>query len=146
MDFLSRANILRRAAKRRSLSVLDQIQPQSGGYLEAIPLTSFVVMALASIGKASHPVTRRGIRFLADTVRADGSWPIDADLATWNTSLAITALRGDKCSPSLEWLLNCQHRRRHPYTGADPGGWAWSDLSGAVPDADDTPAALLSVE
>ena len=45
----------------------------------------------------------------------------------------------------LPWLLGCQHQRRHPFTGADPGGWGWSDLSGAVPDADDTPGALLAL-
>ena len=32
-----------------------------------------------------------------------------------------------------------------PFTGAEPGGWGWSDLSGAVPDADDTPGALLAL-
>ncbi|MBU6172674.1 MAG: squalene--hopene cyclase, partial [Planctomycetes bacterium] len=41
------------------------------------------------------------------------------------------------------WLLSCQHRTRHPFTGAEPGGWGWTNLSGSVPDADDTPAALL---
>jgi squalene-hopene/tetraprenyl-beta-curcumene cyclase len=46
----------------------------------------------------------------------------------------------------LPWLLSCQHRQRHPFTGADPGGWGWSDLSGAVPDADDTPGALLALD
>ena len=34
---------------------------------------------------------------------------------------------------------------RHPYTGAAPGGWAWTDLPGGVPDADDTPGALLAL-
>ena len=33
----------------------------------------------------------------------------------------------------------------HPLTGAEPGGWGWTDLSGAVPDADDTAAALLAL-
>jgi squalene-hopene/tetraprenyl-beta-curcumene cyclase len=33
----------------------------------------------------------------------------------------------------------------HPFTGAAPGGWGWTDLSGAVPDADDTPGALLAL-
>jgi len=42
-------------------------------------------------------------------------------------------------------VLSCQHTERHPFTGADPGGWGWSDLSGAVPDADDTPGALLAL-
>jgi len=33
----------------------------------------------------------------------------------------------------------------HPYTGAAPGGWAWTDLPGGVPDADDTAGALLAL-
>merc|ERR1712023_458599 len=45
----------------------------------------------------------------------------------------------------LDWLLGCQNLDRHPFTGAKPGGWGWSDLSGAVPDADDTPGALLAL-
>ena len=32
------------------------------------------------------------------------------------------------------------------YTGADPGGWGWSDLSGSVPDGDDTPGAMLAIK
>src|SRR5205085_953915 len=42
-------NVVRWLARGRSLKVLRRIQPTSGGYLEATPLTSFVVMALASI-------------------------------------------------------------------------------------------------
>ena len=33
----------------------------------------------------------------------------------------------------------------HPYTNADPGGWAWTNLPGGVPDADDTPGAILAL-
>jgi squalene-hopene/tetraprenyl-beta-curcumene cyclase len=43
------------------------------------------------------------------------------------------------------WLAQRQHRQRHPYTGAAPGGWGWSHLSGAVPDGDDTAGALLAL-
>ncbi|MFN9270314.1 MAG: prenyltransferase/squalene oxidase repeat-containing protein, partial [Planctomycetaceae bacterium] len=32
-----------------------------------------------------------------------------------------------------------------PYTNSPPGGWAWTDLSGGVPDADDTPGAILAL-
>lgn len=141
--------IIRWAAISPSLRVLRSMQPESGGYLEATPLTSFVVMSLASAGRVDHPVAREGVKFLLDSVRADGSWPIDTDLATWTTTLAINALAGAgedvakmEC---LDWLLSCQHRRRHPFTGAAPGGWGWTDLSGAVPDADDTPGALLAL-
>jgi squalene-hopene/tetraprenyl-beta-curcumene cyclase len=136
------------------------MQPDSGGYLEATPLTSFVVMSLASSpplrgGSAATEsratVIREGVKFLANSIRPDGSWPIDTNLATWNTTLAINALAGagedvaELVGPQcLDWLLSCQHTQRHPFTGADPGGFGWSDLSGAVPDADDTPGAMLS--
>ncbi len=135
-----------------SLRVLKRMQPQSGGYLEAIPLTSFVVMALAGTGRADHPVVKNGVDFLRSSVREDGSWPIDTNLATWNTTLALNALAGagedlGELQPAecLDWLLSCQYREVHPFTGADPGGWGWSNLSGAVPDCDDTPGALLAL-
>jgi squalene-hopene/tetraprenyl-beta-curcumene cyclase len=143
------ARLVRRLAIPASLRTLQRMQPASGGYLEAAPLTSFVAMSMASIGQADHPVTRRAVQFLIDSVRPDGSWPIDTNLATWVTSLSINALAagGQKVGTSgcLAWLLNCQHRQVHPFTSAAPGGWGWTDLSGAVPDADDTPGALLAL-
>jgi squalene-hopene/tetraprenyl-beta-curcumene cyclase len=160
--------LIRRLSTARSLQVLRRMQPESGGYLEATPLTSFVVMSLASIHSSPHApreesitrsvmptrdeVIREGVKFLINSVRPDGSWPIDTNLATWNTTLAINALAGagedvatllgNEC---LEWLLSCQHKKRHAFTGADPGGFGWSNLSGAVPDGDDTPGALLAI-
>lgn len=140
---------LRSAAVNPSLQVLSRMQPASGGYLEAVPLTSFVVMSLAATGRAAHDVARNGLRFIRESVRPDGSWPIDTNLATWNTTLAIVGLDDDAslaAAPELlDWVLRCQFRETHPFTGADPGGWGWSDLSGAVPDADDTPSALLAL-
>ena len=142
--------LVRKLTLNKSLRVLQRIQPTSGGYLEAIPLTSFVAMSLAATGRAHHPVTTQGVKFLMNTVRDDGSWPIDSDLATWNTSLAIKALAQNETDvatlDATTWLLSCQHTERHPYTGADPGGWGWSNLAGAVPDCDDTPAALLALD
>jgi squalene-hopene/tetraprenyl-beta-curcumene cyclase len=120
---------LRSAVRWRTLGVLQRMQPESGGYLEAAPLTSFVVMSLSAIGHHDHPVVRAGVRFLTDSMAEEGSWPIDTNLATWVTSLSIMALRRDPLdkaswfTPQLaEWLLDCQHRQRHPFTGATPGG------------------------
>src|SRR5690606_28573705 len=45
----------------------------------------------------------------------------------------------------LAWLLGQQYKERHPYTGAAPGGWAWTDLPGGVPDCDDTPGAMMAL-
>ncbi len=146
------SRVMRRAAVERSLRLVEQMQPASGGFLEAAPLTSFVVMSLASIGRADHPVCQRGLKFLHDSVRNDGSWPIDTNLATWNTTLSINALADDDSIEMLgqderllDWVLQCQHKEVHPYTAAEPGGWAWTDLSGGVPDVDDTSGSLLAI-
>ena len=141
---------LRWLARDRSLQVLERIQPPNGGFLEAAPLTSFVCMSLASMGLTDHLVVTRGIDFLIKSVRPDGSWPIDTNLATWVTTLAVNALGDDlpeEARPSIQqWLLGQQYQVTHPYTNAAPGGWAWTDLPGGVPDADDTPGAILAME
>ncbi len=144
--------LVRRASIGRSLLALSRIQPSNGGFLEAAPLTGFVALGLASTGRADHPVVRKCVEFLCASVRADGSWPIDTNLSTWVTTLAINALAAagdlealDGKEHLVEWLLKQQYRERHPYTGADPGAWAWTPLPGGVPDADDTPGAMLAL-
>lgn len=141
-------------SRARTLRVLASIQPDNGGFLEAAPLTSFVVMSLAACGRRDHAVVARGVEFLAGSIREDGSWPIDTNLATWGTTLSIGALAAGGLDASLspserqrlaDWLLSCQYRHVHPYTQAAPGGWAWTNLAGAVPDADDTAGALVAL-
>jgi squalene-hopene/tetraprenyl-beta-curcumene cyclase len=148
------ARAVRCLSRARTLRVLASIQPDNGGFLEAAPLTSFVVMSLAACGRRDHRVVARGVEFLIHSIRQDGSWPIDTNLATWGTTLSIIALASGGLEGSLssserqrltDWLLSCQHRRIHPYTQAAPGGWAWTDLPGAVPDADDTAGALVAL-
>lgn len=146
--------VLRRLTRRRTLEVLQGLQPKSGGFLEATPLTAFVVMSLAASGQPSHPVVNRGLGFLVGQARSDGSWPIDGNLATWVTTLSVKALAAAGAPHDLvagerrrlrDWLLGQQYREEHPFTGAAPGGWAWTDLPGGVPDADDTAGALLAL-
>jgi squalene-hopene/tetraprenyl-beta-curcumene cyclase len=146
------ARVARWMARGISLRVLLRIQPPNGGFLEAAPLTAFVTLGLASIGKADHPVVAKAVDFLVKSVRPDGSWPIDTNLSTWLTTLSINALaaardldRLEKREETRDWLLRQQYRERHPYTGAEPGAWAWTPLPGGVPDADDTPGALLAL-
>lgn len=141
---------IRQAAVAPTLRKLASLQPESGGFLEAIPLTSFVTMSLAHLGHSDHPVVQKGVEFLIRSIRDDGSWPIDVNLATWVTTLAVNGLDLEslpetQCSAITAWLLNQQMRSVHPYTQADPGGWAWTDLSGGVPDADDTPGTILAL-
>ena len=120
---------VRNAARARTLRVLQSIQPDNGGFLEATPLTSFVTMALASAGQVDHPVTRRGVKFLVDSAGEDGSWAIDTNLSTWVTTLAVKALAyqpgvltPEQRMTLREWLLAQQYKVEHPYTHAAPGG------------------------
>ncbi|HYT61912.1 MAG TPA: prenyltransferase/squalene oxidase repeat-containing protein [Haliangiales bacterium] len=191
------ARIARNLTRRQTGKVLTEIQPSSGGFLEATPLTSFVVMSLAGSGQVNHAVTTKGVEFLLASARADGSWPIDTNLATWATTLSVNALASGSAAASaapvgaradrtetgreerdgevpntpressvlpttsvapefvltaeerrviVQWLLKQQYRGLHPYTHARSGGWAWTDLPGGVPDADDTAGALLALK
>ena len=96
---------------------------------------------------------------------------MDTHIATTNTTLAVQALRRQSAHPSVirgrestfedwsaevnpastefpqtvDWLLRCQHTQSHPHAGALPGGWAWTDLSGGVPDVADTSGALIAI-
>jgi len=143
--------LARNAAVEPTLRLLEKIQPESGGFLEAVPLTAFTVMSLAACGRSESPVVKKGIEFLENSARPDGSWPIDSNLSNWLTSLSVQALSAGNCEPdgtlneTLWWLLRNQRRTRHPYTGSKPGGWGWTHLSGCVPDADDTAGTLLAL-
>jgi squalene-hopene/tetraprenyl-beta-curcumene cyclase len=142
---------LRQAAIPRALRKLESLQPVNGGFLEATPLVSFVTMSMAGAGLAAHPVVQKAVAFLQTAVRPDGSWPIDTNLSTWVSTLSINALAdsgenfGELASHLRQWLLDQQYREVHPFTSAAPGGWGWTPLPGAVPDADDTAGALLAL-
>ncbi len=152
---------IRRRASQPSLKVLESIQPPNGGFLEATPLTSFVCMSLLGCGYRDHTVTKRCLEFIVASVRDDGSWPIDTNLTTWVTTLSVNAFAGDPHADETDadtwpldadardsvrkWLLKQQYKKTHPYTNSPPGGWSWTDLPGGVPDADDTPGAMLAL-
>ena len=131
----------------KCLRVLKKMQPADGGFLEAAPLTAFVGMCMCGSGYKDHEVTQKAAQFLIDTVREDGSWPIDTDLASWVTSLSLRALGKD--IPERQYFIDKLRanalKEVHPFTGAQPGGWGWTDLSGSVPDADDTSGALIAL-
>lgn len=144
---------LRRRSVSKAMSLLERILPESGGFLEAIPLTAFVVMSLVKSGFCDHVVVRKGLDFLKRTQRADGSWPIDVDLSTWVSTLAVKSYRHrldefwdeDSKMTLTQHLLNIQNQSIHPFNGTGAGGWGWTHYSGSVPDGDDTPGVLLAL-
>lgn len=141
---------LRRLFVPKAMRVLLRMQPSDGGFLEAAPLTAFVSMCLAEGGFREHEVTQRCAQFLIETVRVDGSWPIDTNLSGWLTSLAAKVLPIESDTLPFTLHLSDLIKRNatttvHPFTGAAPGGWGWSDLSGSVPDGDDTSGALVAL-
>lgn len=144
---------IREASVKKSLALLRTIQPESGGYLEAIPLTAFVCLCLIETGYRDLEVVHNGMDFLKRTQREDGSWPIDIDLSTWVTTLAVKSLRSnlDIVLPPAEkqqitnHLLAIQNKQIHTFNGTQPGGWGWTSHSGSVPDGDDTPGTILAL-
>jgi len=143
---------LRRAMCAPALRKLASLMPRSGGFLEAIPLTAFVAMSLISSGIRTS-VVERGISFLVNTQREDGSFAIDTSLSVWVTTLSIKALGADALrylsgrerDDLRTSLLNLQYNYIHPFNGAAAGGWGWNRDAGSVPDADDTPGAILAL-
>ena len=149
----------RTATRAITLRVLERMQPPGGGYLEATPLTSFVVMSLATIefagglaDDAGRRVITSGLGFINGSQQPDGSWPIDTNLSIWLTTLGVNALAAGNDLGSLpgrdslgHWIREQQSAGRHPFTGAAPGAWGWSDRPGSVPDCDDTPGAIIAL-
>ncbi len=152
-----KSNIFWRFVRKRSvqpsLSLLRRLMPESGGFLEAIPLTAFVSLSLIEAGYRDSEIVRQGIEFLIKNQREDGSWAIDVDLSTWVTTLSVKALCSrldvvlspDQKNRLTEHLLSIQNKEEHPFNGSKPGGWGWTSHSGSVPDGDDTPGAILAL-
>ncbi|MBR7114511.1 MAG: squalene--hopene cyclase, partial [Alistipes sp.] len=138
---------VREAFVPKCMRVLTSLQPENGGFLEAAPLTAFVSMCLCEADMREHTVVRKAAEFLYDTQREDGAWPIDTDLASWVTALAVKALGEDAEERELltEKIRSNAFKEKHYFTGAQAGGWGWSDRPGAAPDGDDTSGALVAL-
>ncbi len=144
---------IRKRSINKALVVLNKMLPESGGFLEAIPLTAFVSLSLIHAGYKDLEIVRKGIDFLKKTQRNNGSWPIDVDLSTWVTTLSIKSLRSKKdeiLTPAEQntltnHLKSIQNLVVHPFNGTGPGGWGWTSFPGSVPDCDDTPGVILTL-
>ena len=144
---------IRQASIRKALYELEKMMPESGGFLEAIPLTAFVSMCMIESGFRDSAVVKRGVDFLQRTQRRDGGWPIDVDLSVWVSSLAVKALRNNltqvldqnQQKTLARHFVSVQNKEVHSFNGTTAGGWGWTTFSGSVPDGDDTPGAILAL-
>lgn len=144
---------IRNRSIKPAMLKLEKIVPESGGFLEAIPLTAFVAMCLISSELGNSPVVTKGLTFLRNQQRSDGSWPIDTDLSTWVTTSSVKALGSQMpvvfSAAETDTLVNhlkaIQYKEVHPFNLAEPGGWGWTNFSGSVPDVDDTSGAILAL-
>ncbi len=143
---------VRRFSIPKAMKILTRMLPESGGFLEAVPLNAFVVLSLINAGYHNE-VVGKGIDFLKNTQREDGGWPIDIDLSTWVTTLSVKSLRSklgnflpaEKQRDIAVHLKRIQNKQVHPFNGTSPGGWGWTHYPGSVPDGDDTPGVLLAL-
>ena len=60
-------------------------------------------------------VIAKGVEFIVNSARPDGSWPIDTNLSIWVTTLSVNALAAagdlvslDRRDELLTWLLKQQ--------------------------------------
>lgn len=144
---------IRNASVAPAMKLLQKLQPESGGYLEAMPLTAFVSLCLIRSGYENHPIVTKGLKFLEDTQRNDGGWPIDINLSTWVTTLSVKALTSgsdmslfpDERAKISHHLRSVQNQKIHPFNGTSPGGWGWTSFPGSVPDGDDTSGTILAL-
>ncbi len=81
-------------------------------------------MSLASVGCQDHPVVARGIEFLLASIRADSSWAVENERATWNTALAINNLVEDHAVSPAAALVDSAGA--HGSTAHDH---AWEDIA-----------------
>lgn len=65
----------RSRAAHRAIDWLLKTQLADGSFCHSIPVTSMVLMSLASVGQTKSAIVRRGVEYLFAEVRGDGSWP-----------------------------------------------------------------------
>jgi len=74
---------IRQWAWKRVRPMLRELQPSTGGYLEVDATDQLCDHgARKSAGEKIHPCVPHAVEFLQRSMRADGSWPIDTNLAT----------------------------------------------------------------
>lgn len=145
---------IRAHAVERALTAVRRLQGDErcsadnppGGFLESVVTTSFVCTPLSQTGLAGD-VVRRGIAYLCEAQRSDGSWPVNRQIDFSVTALITEGLLEAGATDTRQmrravcWIRSCQQDQDLPLLRVPSGGWAWSQPSG-VADPEDTGFAL----
>jgi squalene-hopene/tetraprenyl-beta-curcumene cyclase len=136
-------------ARAMALEWLERAQGRNGSFAESAFLTSVIIACMIASGHSDLPWLAPALRFVVDSQREDGSWPIDRDLETFDTDLTTFALRAagepvPHAEAVRDWLLVRQFDTVCFPTSSQVGGWAWAMPAG-WPDADDTSYTLLAL-
>ncbi|MGH3663436.1 MAG: prenyltransferase/squalene oxidase repeat-containing protein [Micromonosporaceae bacterium] len=140
-----------RLAEPRALSWLRSVQAPNGGIEECPLMAALVFIGLRTAGEDVGPDIQRGcVTYLLETIRPDGSWPIDRDLEIAVTAYAVLALgesvdvaREPRLEATRDWLLSTQWTEPFTPLQLPAGGWSWASPSG-WPESEDT-AVVLTV-
>ena len=137
---------VRQLAIKKAVEWLGHAQGSDGSYGESALLASITVVAFTLSGVDADDTVRRALRFIRESQRPDGSWPIDRDLENFDTAQAVLAyheagLHIPESQRVREWFLEHQFRMPCFHTSSPPGGWAWAYPAG-WPDMDDTAYTL----
>lgn len=149
---------LRRAIRAhaigRALAALRRLQGDEkysgdnppGGFLESVVTTSLVCTPLSRAGLAGD-IVQRGMAYLCDAQRPDGSWSFNREIDFSVTALVAEGLQeaglaGDeRVRLTVRWIRSCQQERHFPLMRVPVGGWSWS-LPAGFADPEDTGFAL----
>lgn len=136
-------------ARRLVLDWLSQAQGPNGSFEESAFLTSVIITGMVASGHGDLPWLPPAIRFVLESQRDDGGWPIDRDLETFDTDMTVFAFHEAGLPvPNAErvrsWLLERQFTEPCFATSARPGGWAWAMPAG-WPECDDTSYTIMAL-
>jgi squalene-hopene/tetraprenyl-beta-curcumene cyclase len=122
----------RRSIWRKSLVMLEQLQAADDSFLSSVPLTSFIVMSLASVGCQDHAIVERGIEFLLSSVRADSSWSNTPNRAVSNTAFALNCLAKKGTGTFYSGQLHDSHDHFDSHPDLAANSKTWDDTSRAT--------------
>ena len=140
---------LRRRAVRSSVEWLREAQGVDGAFGGSALLAAITATSLTLADAGGEDIVEKALRFIRESQREDGSWPIARDLENFDTTQIVYAYHeAGRPIPEVErvrdWLLDNQFDEPCFHTSCPPGGWAWAQPAG-WPDMDDTACTLRSL-